>query len=107
MVCFGVRATAERAEDSLEQADPGIRMMTESPAASALEEADTFFSRGDDKAVPAIHERLPDEVLHGETAAGVVNVEPHCPRIRGVRVSREARGDDLRIDGSFHQGETS
>ena len=92
MVHFGMRTGAERAESSLEWADPGIRTMTESPAASALGEADAFLGGGDDKAVPAIHKGLPDEVLHRETAAGVVDVEPHRPRVRGVRVSREARG---------------
>ena len=53
--------------------------MTKLPAASALGKADTFLSGGDDKAVPAIHERLPNEVLHRETTAGVVDVEQHCP----------------------------
>ena len=92
MVCFRVRTAAERAEDSLERADPGIGTMTEPPATSALGEADAFFGRGDDKTVSAIHKGLPDEVLHGETTAGVVDIEPHCPRIQGARVSREVRG---------------
>ena len=92
MVRFRVRTGAERAEGSLEWADPGIRAMTEPPAASALGEADAFLGGGNDKAMPAIHKGLPDEVLHGETAAGVVDVEPHRPQIRGARVSREARG---------------
>ena len=90
VVHFGMWARAEGAESSLEWADPGIRVMTESPASSALGEADVFLGRGDDKAVPAIHKRLPDEVLHGETTARVVDVEPHRPRIRGTRVSRKA-----------------
>ena len=81
MIRFGVRARAERTECSLERADLGIRMMTEPPAASALGEADTFLGRGDDKAVPAIHKGLPDEVLHGETSAGVVDIEPHRPQV--------------------------
>ena len=79
MVCFGVRTGAEGTEGSLEWADSGIRSMTEPPASSALGKADLFFGGGNDKAVPAIHEGLPDEVLHGETAVGVVDVEPHCP----------------------------
>ena len=87
VVRFGVWAGAEGAEGSLEWADPGIRAMTKSPAVSALGEADAFLGRGDDKAVPAIHKRLPDEVLHRETTARVVDIEPHCPRIRGSRVS--------------------
>ena len=91
MVRFGVRTGAERAEGSLERADSGIRAMTESPASSALGEADTFFSGGDDEAVPAIHKGLPDEVLHRETAARVVDIEPHRPRVRGARVARKAR----------------
>ena len=90
VVCFGVRAGAEGAEGSLERANPGIRAMTEWPAPSALGEADAFLGGGDDEAVPAIHERLPDEVLHRETAARVVDIEPHRPRVRGTRVSREA-----------------
>ena len=69
---------------------PGIRAMTESPAPSALGEADAFFGRGDDEAMPAIHERLSDEVLHRETTARVVDIEPHRPRIQGTRVSRKA-----------------
>ena len=56
VIRFGVRAGAKRTECSLERADPGIRTMTESPAPSALGEADAFFGRGDDEAVPAIHE---------------------------------------------------
>ena len=108
MVRFGMRTGAERAEGSLERADPGIRTMTEPPAPSALGEADAFFSRGDDKAVPAIHKRLPDEVLHGETTARVVDVEPHRPRVRGARVSREAgRVTFIQMDRSaewrFHE----
>ena len=67
VVRFRVWAGAEGAESSLEQADLGIRTMTESPAVSALGEANVFLGRGDDKAVPAIHKRLPDEVLHGKT----------------------------------------
>ena len=90
VVRFGMWARAEGAESSLERADPGIRTMTESPAASALDEADAFLGRGDDKAVPAIHKRFPDEVLHRETTARVVDVEPHRPRVRGTRVSRKA-----------------
>ena len=81
MVHFRVRTGAERAEGSLEWADPGIRTMTESPAASALGKANTFLGGGDDKTVPAIHEGLPDEVLHRETAAGVVDIEPHHSRV--------------------------
>ena len=81
MIRFGVRAGAERTECSFERADPGIRTMTEPPAVSALGEADAFFGRGDDKTMPAIHEGLPDEVLHGETSAGVVDIEPHRPQI--------------------------
>ena len=108
VVCFGVGAGAEGTEGSLERADPGIRTMTESPAASALGEADAFLGGGDDEAVPAIHERLSDEVLHGETAAGVVDIEPHRPRIRGARVSREAgRVTFIQMDraaeGGFHE----
>ena len=90
VVRFGVWAGAEGAKGSLERADPGIGTMTESPAASALGEANAFLGGGDDEAMPAIHERLPDEVLHRETAAGVMDIEPHCPRIRGPRASREA-----------------
>ena len=92
MVHLRVGSGAERAEGSLKQADLDIRTMTKPPALSALGEADAFLGRSNDKAVPAIHERLPDEVLHGETAAGVMDIEPHCPRIRGTRVSRKARG---------------
>ena len=90
MVHFGMRARAEGAERSLEQADSGIRTMTKPPAASALGEADMFLGRGDDQAMLAIHKRFPDEVLHGETTVRVVDVEPHCPRVRGVRVPRKA-----------------
>ena len=79
VVRFGVRARAEGAEGSLKRADPGIRTMTESPATSALGEADAFLGGGDDEAMPAIHKRLPDEVLHRETAAGVMDIEPHRP----------------------------
>ena len=56
VVGFGVGSGAKWADGSLEQADPGIRTMTELPAASALGEADTFFSGGNDEAVLAIHE---------------------------------------------------
>ena len=82
--------------------------MTELPAASALGEADTFLSRGDDKAMPAIHKELPDEVLHGETSTGVMDIEPHYPRVRGARVPREAgRMTLVEIDratkGGFHE----
>ena len=77
VVCFGVRARAERTEGSLEWADPGIGTMTKSPAASALGKADVFFGGGNNKAMSAIHERLPDEVLYRETAVGVVDVKPH------------------------------
>ena len=90
VVCFGVRAGAEGTEGSLERANPGIRTMTKSPALSALGEADAFLGGGDDEAMPAIHERLSDEVLHRETAARVVDIKPHRPRIRGTRVSGEA-----------------
>ena len=79
MVHFGVRTGAEETESSLEQADPGIRTMIKLPAISALGEANVFLGGGDDKAVPAIHEGLPDEVLHKETTTGVVDVKPHCP----------------------------
>ena len=79
MVRFRVRSGADRTEGSLEWADSGIRTMTKSPAVSALDEANAFFSGGDDKVVPAIHEKLSNEVLHGETTTGVVDVEPHCP----------------------------
>ena len=51
VVSFGVGA-----EGSLKRADLGIRTMPESPAASALGEADAFLGGGDDKAMPAIHE---------------------------------------------------
>ena len=90
MICFGVRTGAEGTEGSLEGADPGIRTMTKLPATSALGEADAFLGRSNDEAVPAIHKGLPDEVLHGETTARVVDIEPHRPRVRGARVSREA-----------------
>ena len=56
MVRFRVRTRAERTKCSLEWADPGIRTMTKSPAASALGEADAFLGGGDDEAMPAIHE---------------------------------------------------
>ena len=56
VVRFGVRAGAEGTEGSLERANPGIRTMTESPASSALGEADAFLGGGDDEAMPAIHE---------------------------------------------------
>ena len=56
VVRFGMWAGAEGAEGSLERADPSIGTMTESPAGSALGEADAFLGGGDDKAVPAIHE---------------------------------------------------
>ena len=79
LVCFGMRARAERTKGSLKQADPGIRAMTELPAVSALGKANAFLGRGNDKAVPAIHERLPNKVLHGETTMGVVDVESHRP----------------------------
>ena len=79
MVRFRMKAGAEEAESSLEQADLGIRTMTESPAMSALGEAGAFLGGGDDKAMPAIHKGLPDEVLHRETAAGVMDIEPHRP----------------------------
>ena len=79
MVHLGVGSGAERAEGSLEWADLGIRVMTESPALSALDKANVFFGRGNDKVMLAIHEGLTDEVLHGETAAGVMDVEPHRP----------------------------
>ena len=79
VVRFGVRAGAEGTEGSLEWADPGIRTMSEPPAASALGEADAFLGRGNDEAMPAIHERLSNEVLHRETAARVVDIEPHRP----------------------------
>ena len=81
VIRFGVRARAKRTECSLERADPGIGTMAELPAASALGEADAFLGRGDDKAVPAIHKGLPNEVLHGETSAGVVDIEPHRSQI--------------------------
>ena len=108
MVRFRVRTGAERAEGSLERADPGIRTMTEPPALSALGKADAFFGGGDDEAVPAIHKGLSDKVLHGETTAGVVDVEPHRPRIQGARVSREARGVsfvkmDRPAEGGLHE----
>ena len=76
MVHFGVGTGAE---GSLEWADLGIRAMTESPVSSALGEANAFFSRGDDKTVPAIHEGLADKVLHQETATGVMDIKPHHP----------------------------
>ena len=108
MVRFRVRTGAERAEGSLERADPGIGAMTESPASSALGEADAFLGGSDDKAMPAIHKGLPNEVLHGETTARVVDVEPHRPRIRGARVSRETgRVTFIQMDrsaeGGFHE----
>ena len=84
MVRFGMWAGAEGAEGSLERADPSIGTMTESPAGSALGEANAFLGGGNDKTVPAIHKGLPDEVLHRETTAGVIDVEPHRPRIRGA-----------------------
>ena len=90
VIRFGVRARAERTECSLKRADLDIGTMTEPPAASALDEADVFLGRGNDKAVPAIHKRFPNEVLHGKTAVGIVDIKPHRPRIRGARVSREA-----------------
>ena len=105
MVHFRVRTGAERAEGSLKRADSGIRAMTESPATSALGEADAFLGGGDDKAVPAIHKGLPDEVLHRETAARVVDIEPHRPRIRGARVSGEARGVTfVQVNGPTKRG---
>ena len=79
MVRLRMESRAERAEDSLERADLGIGTITESPASGALGKADVFFGRDDDKAVPPIHERLADEVLHGETTMGVVDVKLHCP----------------------------
>ena len=101
MVCFRVGTGAEGAEGSLEWADLGIRMMTELPAPSALGEANAFFGRGDDEAVPAIHKRLADKVLHWETATGVMDVEQHHPRIRGARVPREVRGVSfIEVNGS-------
>ena len=108
MVRFGVRARAEGTEGSHEGADPGIGAMTESPALSALGKADMFFGGGDDKAMPAIHERLPDEVLHRETAAEIVDVEPHRPQVRGVRVPRKAgQVTFIKMDrttkGRFHE----
>ena len=91
MIRFGVRTRAKRAEGSLEQADPGIRMMTEFPAMSALDKADAFLGRSNDKAIPTIYEGFSNEVLHRETTMGVVDIEPHCPQVRGMRVLREAR----------------
>ena len=107
MVCFGVRARAEGAEGSLEWADPGIGVMTKSPAASALGKANMFLGRGDDKAMPAIHERLPNEVLHRETTAGVMDVEPHRPQVLRYESSERGGAGDLHRDGSNHQGEIS
>ena len=79
--------------------------MTELPAASALGEADAFLGGGNDKAMPAIHEGLADEVLHRETAAGVMDIEPHRPRIRGARVPREARGVTfIQVNGPAQRG---
>ena len=108
VVRFRVWARAEGTEGSLERADPGIRSMTESPASSALGEADAFLGGGDDEAVPAIHEGFPDEVLHRETTARIVDIEPHCPRIRGPRVPREVgRVTFVKMDraaeGGFHE----
>ena len=108
MVRFGVGTGAEGAEGSLEWADPGIRTMTESPALSALGKADAFLGGSNDEAVPAIYKGLPDEVLHGETTARVMDIEPHRPRVQGVRVSREAgRVTFIKMDRSaerrFHE----
>ena len=82
--------------------------MTELPALSALGKANAFLGRGDDKTVPAIHKGLPDKVLHRETTAGVMDVEPHCPRVRGTRVLREAGWMtpvemDRAAEGGFHE----
>ena len=103
MVRFRVRARAEGAEGSLEQADPGIRIMTELPASSALGEADTFLSRGNDKTVLAIHKGLPDEVLHRDHCGSRGCQTTSFPSPRYESFERDGVGD-LRKDGSSCRG---